>query len=529
VTTTATSFNGKFGSDDVTIAAVTGNFTDKNVGNRKNINITGITLGGSAAGNYQLTSTTARTSADITRLNTVTWTGGSTGNWFDPANWAGGAVPDLSNVANVVIPGGVAVSFGSAVVAPAQSGAVNIDSLSGSGGTLSQTAGTLNVGTGGATLGGLTQSGGNITLMGPLTVSQGFSQDNAGAIIVGGSTSITDTSGGVQLGNLSSTGPLTVNSTDGAITQPAGTVNTAYGTSSFTATQGTNPAMPADIALTNAGNDFVGRVNASGSNVTLNDKNSLALGTLSTTGNLNLVSNGALELGTSTVAGTLNAKSGNGAITQTGVINVVGLATFDAGSGEITLTNPDNRFPQGTKIIAASSVIAGDAQAESQAAFKQVLDAMPKTTLPGVNSFSLAAPAPLVMSSVTPTTSQSGSTSSTTATAGGGNSAGVSIDVDRAPATQAVMMAAVSLPKGTSTAGAGFSFELPETVRSLAQAGLIAKATQLDGTSLPAWLRFNAESLRFEAAAVPDGAFPLQVVVLISGQRVLVVISERNT
>jgi hypothetical protein len=193
------------------------------------------------------------------------------------------------------------------------------------------------------------------------------------------------------------------------------------------------------------------------------------------------------------------------------------------------LTNPDNRFPQGTKIIAASSVIAGDAQAESQAAFKQVLGAMPKTTLPGVNSFSLAAPAPLVMTPVTPTTSQSGSTSSTTATAGGGNSAGVSIDVDRAPATQAVMMAAVSLPKGTSTAGAGFSFELPETVRSLAQAGSIAKATQLDGTSLPAWLRFNAESLRFEAAAVPDGAFPLQVVVLISGQRVLVVISERNT
>jgi hypothetical protein len=100
--------------------------------------------------------------------------------------------------------------------------------------------------------------------------------------------------------------------------------------------------------------------------------------------------------------------------------------------------------------------------------------------------------------------------------------------VGSAPANQAAMMAAVSLPKGTSTAGAGFSFELPESVRTLAQAGAAPQAAQTDGTPLPGWLRFNAELLRFEASAVPDGAFPLQVVLMISGQRVLVVISERT-
>jgi hypothetical protein len=48
-----------------------------------------------------------------------------------------------------------------------------------------------------------------------------------------------------------------------------------------------------------------------------------------------------------------------------------------------------------------------------------------------------------------------------------------------------------------------------------------------DGAALPAWLKFDAQSLRFEASAVPDGAFPMQVVMTVGQQRVVVVISER--
>jgi hypothetical protein len=48
-----------------------------------------------------------------------------------------------------------------------------------------------------------------------------------------------------------------------------------------------------------------------------------------------------------------------------------------------------------------------------------------------------------------------------------------------------------------------------------------------DGGALPAWLKFDAQSLRFEASAVPDGAFPMQVVMTVGQQRVVVVISER--
>lgn len=92
-------------------------------------------------------------------------------------------------------------------------------------------------------------------------------------------------------------------------------------------------------------------------------------------------------------------------------------------------------------------------------------------------------------------------------------------------------MAAVSLPKGTATAGAGFSFELPETVRALAQqeaSPAPAQASLPTGAPLPNWLKFDPQRLRFDASAVPDGAFPLQVVMSVAGQRVVVVISERT-
>ena len=87
------------------------------------------------------------------------------------------------------------------------------------------------------------------------------------------------------------------------------------------------------------------------------------------------------------------------------------------------------------------------------------------------------------------------------------------------------------LSLGTATGGAGFSFELPETVRALVpQEGQIAKpqASLPSGATLPSWLKFDAERLRFDANAVPDGSFPLQVVLTVAGQRVIVVISERT-
>jgi hypothetical protein len=89
-------------------------------------------------------------------------------------------------------------------------------------------------------------------------------------------------------------------------------------------------------------------------------------------------------------------------------------------------------------------------------------------------------------------------------------------------------MAAVSLPKGMATSGTGFSFELPESIRSVAQQAPQTQASLPDGRPLPTWLKFDATNLRFDAAAVPDGAFPMQVVISLGQQSVVVVISERT-
>ncbi|WP_163333431.1 YDG domain-containing protein, partial [Klebsiella aerogenes] len=59
LTTTGAAFTGKITGDVLTLgAAPTGNFSDKNVANGKTVNITGLTLGGTDAGNYTLASNT---------------------------------------------------------------------------------------------------------------------------------------------------------------------------------------------------------------------------------------------------------------------------------------------------------------------------------------------------------------------------------------------------------------------------------------------------------------------------------------
>ncbi|WP_214279130.1 YDG domain-containing protein, partial [Escherichia coli] len=66
LTTGGAGFTGKLGSDVLTVATATGNFSDKNAGNGKTVNITGLSLGGADAGNYTLASSTATTTANIT-------------------------------------------------------------------------------------------------------------------------------------------------------------------------------------------------------------------------------------------------------------------------------------------------------------------------------------------------------------------------------------------------------------------------------------------------------------------------------
>ena len=306
------------------------------------------------ASNYTLTNLAA-SAINISRLNSVTWTGGATGNWFDPGNWAGGAVPDLSYVSNVVIGANATVSFGSAVVAPAQVGAVNINGLTGSG-RLSMSAGNLNVGTTGVSLTQFTQSGGTLTDAGNWTVTNGFTQGSTGSLSVAGVTSVSASASAVTLGNLSSTGALSVTSSAGAVGQAVNTVLNAVSGLNVSASSG---AQAAPINITNSGNTLQGSVSLNGSSVALVNAQALSLAAVSATADLSLQSAGAMSLGLTTVAGGLTLVSGGGNITQTAAISVAGNASLNAALGSINLPNSGNVFKGSVSTVASSVTIVG--------------------------------------------------------------------------------------------------------------------------------------------------------------------------
>ncbi|MFV0436114.1 MAG: YDG domain-containing protein [Desulfopila sp.] len=353
--------------DQVDFSQTSALFSDKNVGSGKTVAISGIALTGSDAGNYLLQNTTASATASITRLDQVVWVGGESGDWFDPANWAGGAVPDLANVANVVIPAGVEVGFGDNVVPPAEAGPVEVDSI-GVAGSLSQTGGDLNVGEGGMTLDGYSQSGGTFASAGDVlvgdfeqtggdfatsggadfTVTDNFSQSGDGSVAVSGDADITDNSGGTVLGNLTVDGMLGVTSTDGAISQVGGTTLVVGGETTLAAAQN---GLPADISLAGDSNDFGGRLNADGSNITINDVNGLILGEVSASGLLDATAGGNLDLLGSISVDQLALTSTGGDVSQSG-----GSLTVRTGPSRITATGvvdidqPGNRINGGLTI-----------------------------------------------------------------------------------------------------------------------------------------------------------------------------------
>ena len=327
----------------------------------------GITLTGTDAANYTVNSSTT-TTADIAKLSSVTWTGsGGNLDWFNPANWTNGAIPDLSNVANVIIPTGVKVSFDtSTIIAPTQVGTVNLTSITG--GDLGMNLGTLSVSSSvalsaldvtGGTINGaaninvatLNQSGGSIANTGNLDVTNSLTQ-TGGAVAVGGNVAITQaagdlsftnisganvgltsTVGAVNLGNVAATGNLNVTAATN-IAQATGTALTVTGTSTLVATNG-------DVTLANTANDFIGQVNVTGNNVTIADANAIVLG--------NIVD-----------AGTLNVTAGTN-ITQSAApdsIAVTGTSTLVATAGNITLTSAVNTF-SGNVVASATNILVG--------------------------------------------------------------------------------------------------------------------------------------------------------------------------
>src|SRR5690606_9524212 len=171
--------------------------------------------------------------------------------------------------------------------------------------------------------------------------------------------------GTLVLGTGTITGDLTAGSAGGAIMQ-TGALSVG-GTATIDAGTG-------GINLPVLNNDFAGTVSLTGRAARLTDQNALTLGALNVR-SLEVNSGGALSLGQGVIQEVLSANSGGGAITQAGALEVGLSSTIDAGSGAITLTGEGNDFI-GAVHLTGGAVALRDANA---------------LTLAGLNVSSLAA------------------------------------------------------------------------------------------------------------------------------------------
>ena len=246
-------------------ATGTGVFNTKDVNSANQVTLNTVLLAdganGGSASNYRLASGQSG-AASIARRPSVTWTGTGAGNgdWSNPANWENGAIPDLANVANVVIPAGKSATFNANVAT--LNGAVQLDGISGLGGltinsSVLKVANALNIGS-------YLQSAGEVDA-GSLGVTSSFNQAG-GKLVVANLADIT------QAGGISNLGTLTAAN---LVVRSGGGIRQAPGSALMVSDTTTLAAGGGDITLGNAGNDFIGAVGASGTNVVLTDKNVL--------------------------------------------------------------------------------------------------------------------------------------------------------------------------------------------------------------------------------------------------------------
>jgi hypothetical protein len=108
------------------------------------------------------------------------------------------------------------------------------------------------------------------------------------------------------------------------------------------------------------------------------------------------------------------------------------------------------------------------------------------------------------------------------------DTAGITVALVRPASQQQSGAIAVSVPKQIVDAGNGFGFPLPAQVIEAAAVNRVPVQAQLaDGSALPSWISYNADSKSFVVQQVPNGALPLEIVLVIGSQRATMVVAER--
>jgi len=349
---------GAFVSGDHVQALATGTFSTQNVGTGLGYTV-GITFSGADATNYSITGGAVYVAGtggngpangSITQLASVTYTGSAGSNWSNPANWtttgttATGAVPTLSNVANVIIPVNNSVVYDSAVAGPVTSAVTdngnltfNLPSATTIAMPISGTGNVTIVGAGTITLtGNNTYSGSSILNTGTTLIAGSNTAVSAGNII--SSNGSFGSSSGVLLPSLNVTGQINLISsiTTSGSQSYSSALTTHYDLGASTISVAGNATLGGAVTTTGA-QTYGGTLNATGAitadslSVAGNAATNAAVTTVGAqTYGANLTSSSTLSASGISVAG--NATLG-GAVTTTGAQTYGG--TLNA-SGAIT-------------------------------------------------------------------------------------------------------------------------------------------------------------------------------------------------
>jgi filamentous hemagglutinin family protein len=367
VSNAGATFAGMFGGDSLSVSATSANFIDKNAGSGKAVNASGMTLGGTDAGNYNLTATSGTGTGSITQAVITGVTGiAAAGKTYDATDTAtvsnagatfagmfsGDSLSVSATSANFIdknAGSGKAVNAGGMTLGGTDAGNYNLTATSGTGtGTITQAvitgvtgiaaAGKTYDGTDAAILNvGATYNGmfGGDSLTFTATKST-FSDKNAAA---GKTVNVSGiVLGGADAGNYTLTSNTAIGTGDIAKATITGVTGIAAAGKTYDATD--------TATVSNAGATFAGMFSGDSLSVSATSANFID----KNAGSGKAVNAGGMTLG-GTDAGNYNltatSGTGTGTITQAVITGVTGIAaagkTYDA-TDTATVSNAGATF-----------------------------------------------------------------------------------------------------------------------------------------------------------------------------------------
>ena len=539
--------------DALTYSYTSANFLDKNVGNGKSVNVSGISIGGADAGNYSLDSSTVTTHANITPRSLAVFASG-TNRVYD------GSTADVALLTpdDRVVTGDVlSFSYASASFLDKNVGVgktVNVSgiSLGGSDGgnyALENTTVLTHADITPRML-KVSASGANRVYDGSRNATVTLADDR----IVGDVLSVTDEAATFSDKNVGTAKAISVTGIEVAGTDAA---NYAYNTSTTTtadiaaraltvSASGVNriynggtdgSAILADnrVAgdlLTLTGNASFADKNA-GVGKTMNVSNIAASGADAANyvlGGTGLTTTANITPRALTVGATGIDRQFDGTVAATVVLaddRIAGdlLTLADGGASFASADVGTNKPVTVTGIhIAGSDAANYSLQNSSTSTSASILAAGVEPTLvPQLPVTVPVVPAPTAAAS--PLTLQAPVPGGRIAD--GQRDSAITVSLVRPLSDGQAGMVSVSIPKEMVSKGDAFSFALPAPLTAaLSDTRASVRISRTDDAPLPAWLRYVAQTHSFDVSAAPAGALPFEVKIMINGKRWILVLAE---